>query len=83
MDINKTLLQQAVLRALRSFVQAFLVVYPGQALINWAMGNGALDTNLLRAAAISGGVAVLSFLWRYLLDPSRVPSMVDAPTDRH
>jgi hypothetical protein len=83
MDINKSLLQQAVLRAVRSFIQAFLVVYPGQALINWAMGTGELDTNLLRAAAISGGVAVLSFLWRYLLDPSRVPSMVDAPTDTH
>lgn len=83
MNIDKTLLQQAVLRALRSFVQAFLVVYPGQALINWAMGNAALDTNLLRAAAISGGVAALSFVWRYFLDPSRVPSMVDAPTDRH
>lgn len=83
MDINRSLLQQAALRAVRSFIQAFLVVYPGQALINWAMGTGELDTNLLRAAAISGGVAVLSFLWRYFLDPSRVPSMVDAPTDTH
>lgn len=81
--MNKTLLQQAALRAVRSFIQAFLVVYPGQALINWAMGNSALDTNLLRAAAIAGAVAVLSFLWRYLLDPSKVPSILDAPADRH
>jgi hypothetical protein len=80
--MNKTLLQQAVIRALRSFVQAFLVVYPGQALINWAMGAGELDTNLLRAAAISGGVAILSFVWRYLLDPSEVPSMIDTPAKR-
>lgn len=82
MNVNKTLLQQAALRALRSFIQAFLVVYPGQALLNWAMGTGHLDTHLLRAAAISGGVAVLSFLWRYLLDPSRVPSILDAPAER-
>ena len=80
MNVNKTLLEQAVLRALRSFVQAFLVVYPGQALIGWAMGTGQLDTNLLRAAAISGGVAALSFGWRMFLDPSRIPSMVDSPT---
>lgn len=83
MDFNKSLIQQAALRAARSFIQAFLVVYPGQALINWAMGNAALDTDLLRAAAISGGVAVLSFVWRYFLDPSRVPSIMDAPTDTH
>lgn len=82
MDIDKTLLQQAVMRALRTFIQAFLVVYPGQALINWAMGNGALDMDLLRAAAVSGGIAVLSFVWRYFLDPSRVPSITDAPTNR-
>jgi hypothetical protein len=82
MNVNKTLLQQAVLRAVRSFIQAFLVVYPGQALINWAMGTGELDTNLLRAAAISGGVAVLSFVWRYFLDPSKVPSIIDAPAEK-
>jgi hypothetical protein len=80
MNVSKTLLEQAVLRALRSFVQAFLVVYPGQALINWAVGTGHLDTHLLRAAAISGGVAALSFVWRMFLDPSRIPSMVDSPT---
>lgn len=82
MNVNKTLLQQAVLRAVRSFIQAFLVVYPGQALINWAMGTGELDTNLLRAAAISGGVAVLSFVWRYFLDPSKVPSIIDTPAEK-
>lgn len=82
MNIDRSLIEQAAIRALRSFIQAFLVVYPGQALINWAMGNGALDTDLLRAAAISGGVAALSFVWRYFLDPSRVPSIMDAPTNR-
>jgi hypothetical protein len=77
MNLNKSLIEQAALRAIRSFIQAFLVVYPGQALINWAMGTGELDTNLLRAAAIAGGVAALSFVWRMFLDPSRIPSIVD------
>lgn len=77
MNLNKSLLQQAVLRAVRTFIQAFLIVYPGQALINWAVGTGELDMDLLRAAAVSGGIAVLSFLWRMFLDPSRVPSLVD------
>jgi hypothetical protein len=77
MNLNKSLIEQAALRAIRSFIQAFLVVYPGQALINWAVGTGQLDTNLLRAAAVSGGVAALSFVWRMFLDPSRIPSIVD------
>ena len=80
MNFNKSLIEQAALRAIRSFIQAFLVVYPGQALINWAVGTGQLDTHLLRAAAISGGVAALSFIWRMFLDPSRIPSIVDSPT---
>jgi len=79
MNLNKSLIEQAALRAIRSFVQAFLIVYPGQALINWAMGSGHLDTHLLRAAAISGAIAAFSFVWRMFLDPSRIPSIVDTP----
>ena len=69
-------------RAALTFIQAFLVTYPGSALIGWATGTASLDTNLLKAAGISGAIAVLSFLWRWLLDPSRVPSMVDTPTNQ-
>ena len=82
MNVSKTLLEQAVLRALRTFVQAFLVIYPGSALIGWATGQVSLDTNMLKAAAISGAIAALSFLWRFFLDPSRVPSMIDTPTNQ-
>lgn len=79
--MNRELLKSAGLRAARSFIQAFLVVYPGSALVNWLAGTTELDMNLLRAAAVAGGVAALSFLWRMFLDPSRVPSLVDAPTE--
>lgn len=68
----------AIVRGVRSFVAAFLVIYPVPLLIDAASGENPVDWSLARAAAVSGGVAVVSFLWRQFLDPSPIPSLVDA-----
>ena len=68
----------AFVRGVRTFVAAFLAVYPAPAIIDWASGNTLLDTSALRAAGVAGIAAVVSLAWRAFLDPSNVPSLKDA-----
>ena len=70
--------QVAVVRGVRTFVAAFLAIYPAPAIIAWASGSELLDTSALRSAGVAGIAAVISLLWRAFLDPSNVPSLRDA-----
>ena len=72
--------KSALIRAIRTFVAAFLAVYPAPLIIGALSDSSLIDTSALRAAAVAGIAAVVSYLWRALLDPSPVPSLVD-PTD--
>lgn len=71
-------MKAAVTRAVRTFVAAFLAVYGVPQILDWASGTTPLDTSALRAAAVAGIAAVISYLWRQFLDPSGIPSLVDA-----
>ena len=71
------LTKSALIRAIRTFVAAFLALVPGPALIGWASGSTPIDTTALRGAAVAGIAAVISFFWRALLDPSPIPSLKD------
>lgn len=64
-------------RALRTFVAAFLAVYPIPALIAWASGSSPLDTSALRAAAVAGLAALVSLVWRAFIDPLPVGTLSD------
>lgn len=70
-------------RAVRTFVIAFLAIYPASALIGAASGSQPVDTNALRAAAVSGVAAVIALVWRAFIDPLPVPTLSDtqAPPD--
>ena len=71
-------LKSAFIRGIRSFVFAFLAVYPAPALIGAASGSQPVDLSAARAAAVAGIAAVITLLWRAFLDPSPVPSLKDA-----
>jgi hypothetical protein len=74
------LIQSALVRAGRTFLQVFLGVY----LIGF-IGDAADDRTLkavlslalIEKAFVAGFIAVLSLLHRAVLDPSPVPSMQD------
>lgn len=76
--VSRTDLRAAAVRALRTAVQAFLVVYPGDRLLDYLSGTAALDISLARAAAVSAAVAAVSFVWRAFVDPTPLPSLQDA-----
>lgn len=70
-------LKAAVIRGLRSFVFAFLAVYPAPAIIGAASGSQPVDLSAARAAVVAGIAAVITLLWRAFLDPSPIPSLKD------
>jgi hypothetical protein len=59
----------------RTFVFAFLAVYPAPAIIGALSGTQPLDTSAVRAAAVAGLAAVISVVWRVVVDPSPIPSL--------
>lgn len=69
--------KSAVIRAIRSFVTAFIVVYPVSNLIGAASGSQPVDLHAARAAAVAGLVALGSFVWRAFIDPLPVPTLAD------
>jgi hypothetical protein len=73
-------IQSAIYRALRTFVQVFLTVYLA-GLASIPAGDGSLhdvlDLPLIEKALVAAIAAVLSFVHRAVLDPSPVPSMPD------
>lgn len=69
--------QVAFVRGVRTFVAAFLAIYPAPAIIAWASGSELLDVNALRSAGVAGIAAVISLVWRAFIDPSAVPSLKD------
>lgn len=62
-------------RVARTFVAAFLAVYPASAIIGAAAGSQPVDVNAARAAAVAGLAAVVTLIWNAVLDPSPVPSL--------
>jgi hypothetical protein len=66
-------LKAALVRALRTYL-----VVAGPALLAVASSANPFDVAAWKVAAVSGIPAVISFLWRYFLDPSPVPSLKDA-----
>jgi hypothetical protein len=74
---QKSHLEVAVIRGVRTFVAAFLAVYGAPAILGALSGSQPIDTSALRAAAVAGFAAVISLLWRAFLDPSSVPSLKD------
>lgn len=75
--MTKTDLKAAAFRAVRTFIQAFVAVYPVAKVLDAATGSTPVDLGLTRAAAVAGIVAVVSFVWRAYVDPSGVPSLRD------
>lgn len=73
-------IRSGVIRAIRSFVVAFIVIDPVQNLIGAASGSQPLDTSALRAAAVAGLIAAGSFIWRTFIDPLPVPTLADKPS---
>jgi hypothetical protein len=70
-------LKSAVLRGIRTFVAAFIAVYPAPAIIGAFSGSQPLDTSALRAAAVAGVAALVSLVWRLFIDPLPVPTLAD------
>lgn len=65
-------IEAAAVRALRAYI-----VVAGPALIATAQNTGPTDLSAWKVALWSGIPAVLTFLWRALLDPSKLPSLRD------
>lgn len=65
----------------RTFVASFITVYGGTNLVNALGGATQFDPQLLRSAAVAGGIAVATLLWNAFLDPSPVPSLRVKPED--
>lgn len=62
-------------KVIRVFVFAFLAVDPAPALIGILSGSQPLDVGALRAAAVAGLAAVITFFWNAVMDPSPIPSL--------
>lgn len=73
-------LKSALIRAARSFIGAFIVVYPVAGLIGVLNGTNPVDWSLARSAVVSGGIALAAFVWRQWIDPLPVPTLVDKPS---
>jgi hypothetical protein len=67
----------AAKRAVRSFVVAFLAIYPAPAVLGALSGSQPLDTSAARAAAVAGIAAVAAYVWRAFIDPIPVPTLSD------
>lgn len=65
-------LKTALIRALRTYI-----IVAGPALIALASSDNVFDFTAWKVALASGIPAVLSFAWRYFLDPTTIPSLVD------
>ena len=76
-------LKSALIRGVRTFIAAFIAVYPAPAILGALSGSQPLDTSALRAAAVAGVAAIVSLVWRLFIDPLPVPTLADktpAPT---
>lgn len=62
-------------RVVRVFIATFVASYGGANLIAALGGSAVFDYSALRAAAVSGLVAVAVLFWNAVLDPSPVPSL--------
>lgn len=71
--------KSGLIRAIRAFVTAFIVIEPVSNLIGAASGSQPIDTSALRAAAVAGLVAAGAFVWRTFIDPLPVPTLADKP----
>lgn len=68
---------QAIERAGRAAVVAFIGVYPAQSLYENLGGTAPVDVDLAKKAALAAGMAAIAFLWRWLLPDvgrSRTPA---------
>ena len=70
-------LKSAFIRGIRTFVAAFLAIYPASNIIGAFSGSQPLDTSALRAAAVAGVAALVSLVWRAFIDPLPVPTLAD------
>lgn len=77
MNLDQAALKSAALRAIRTFVQAFLAVWGVPQILGWLSGSQPLDVGAARAALVAGVAAVIAWLWRTFLDPSPIPSLND------
>lgn len=59
-------LAQAIERGLRAGVASFVAIYPAAMLLQDETSHN-VDTNLLTKATLAGCVALVAFLWRWLL----------------
>lgn len=75
--MSSATLRSGVIRAVRSFVTAFIVIEPVSNLTDWASGRALLDVGALRAAGVAGAIAAGSFVWRTFIDPLPVPTLAD------
>lgn len=64
--------QAAAVRAIRAYI-----VVAGPFLIATAQNTGPTDISAWKVALWSGVPALLTFLWRAFLDPSKIPSLKD------
>lgn len=75
-------LEAGIVRAVRTFVAAFLAIYGAPALLGAAAGSQPIDTTALRGAAVAGIAAVISLFWRAVLDRFPIPTLVDPDQKR-
>lgn len=78
--MSSATLKSGLIRAVRTFVAAFLAIYPAPAILGALSGSQPIDTNALRSAAVAGIAALVSFAWRTLIDPLPVPTLADKPS---
>lgn len=69
--------KSGIIRAVRAFVTAFIVLEPVSNIIGAASGSQPLDISAVRAAAVAGLIAAGSFVWRTFIDPLPVPTLAD------
>lgn len=68
--MNAAVFKSAAVKALRTFVQAFLATLAVSA-------AGVVDVSTGKAAVVAAGSAALAAAWRTFLDTAPVPSLVD------
>ena len=70
-------IKSALIRGVRTFIAAFVAIYPAPAILGSLSGSQPIDTSALRSAAVAGIAAIISLVWRLWIDPLPVPTLAD------